>query len=65
MPRFSIDDTVYRRDSGNNAATVTEVIRSDDDEVIYRLSYAEGGDGYWPESELFMSLEERIEAIGV
>jgi hypothetical protein len=65
MPRFSIDDIVYRRDSGTNTATVTEVIFSDEDDVIYCLSYAEGGDGYWPESELFMSLEERIEAIGV
>jgi hypothetical protein len=63
MPRFSTNDIVFRQDSGANAATVLEVVTAGD-EVIYRISYAEGGGGYWPESALFASIEERAAAIG-
>lgn len=63
MPRFSESDTVYRLDAGANAATVVEVIESGEG-VTYRLSYAEGGEGYWPESALFATIEERDAAIG-
>jgi hypothetical protein len=61
MPRFSIDDTVYRADSGDNAATVLSV-EEIDGAAIYRIAYAEGGEGYWPESALFATIEERAAA---
>lgn len=63
MPIFSESDTVYRLDSGANAATVSEVIVGEDG-VTYLLSYAEGGEGYWPETALFATIEERDAAIG-
>jgi hypothetical protein len=62
-PRFSINDTVYRSDSGDNAATVLAV-EGIDGMATYRLAYAEGGEGYWPESALFSTLEERADTLG-
>jgi hypothetical protein len=63
MPIFSESDSVYREDSGANAATVMEIATAGG-EVVYRLSYAEGGEGYWPESALFATIEERDAALG-
>ncbi|MBY6239760.1 hypothetical protein [Methylosinus sp. Sm6] len=59
---YSIDDTVYRVDSGDNAATVL-AIEEIDGAAVYRLAYAEGGEGYWPGSALFATIEERDAAI--
>ncbi|MBY6242849.1 hypothetical protein [Methylosinus sp. Sm6] len=62
-PRFSMGDTVYRHDSGDNAATVL-AIEEIDGETVYRLAYAEGGVGHWPESAIFATLAERDATIG-
>jgi hypothetical protein len=61
MPRFSTNDIVFRQDSGANAATVLEVITAGD-EVVYRLVYDEGGEGYWPEGTIFLTIEDRAAA---
>ncbi|ATQ67823.1 MULTISPECIES: hypothetical protein [Methylosinus] len=61
---FAVGDTVYRSDSGANAATVLAVGAALD-EAVYRLAYAEGGDGCWPESSLYATLAARDAALGL
>ncbi len=52
MTAFAIGDTVLRReDRPERRATVLE-IDTGTDETIYRLAYAEGGEGWWPELAL-------------
>lgn len=56
MVQFVVGDRVYRVDSGY-AANVTAVV-SGLDEMMYALSYDEGGSGTWPESALQTTFEE-------
>lgn len=63
MAIYSIGDPVYRVDSGSHAATVSALDLSSD-EALYRLSYEEGGEGWWPESALYATIAERDAAIG-
>ncbi|MBY6239801.1 hypothetical protein [Methylosinus sp. Sm6] len=60
---IAIGNAVYRADSGDNAATVL-AIEEIDGETVYRLAYAEGGEGYWPSSAIFATLAERDAALG-
>jgi len=49
---FVVGQTVWRVETTQRAATVLEIDTSDPLEVSYRIEYAEGGEGWWPESAL-------------
>lgn len=49
---FVVGQTVWRVEAVKRAAMVLEVDTSDLLEVCYRIEYAEGGEGWWPESAL-------------
>jgi hypothetical protein len=58
MYRFNINDVVYRSDSGDYTATVTDRWIMDDSDW-YHITYEEGSEGDWPGNELFYTKEER------
>ncbi len=55
MPLYSIGAAVLRReDRPERRATVVEIVEGVDDleAAVYRLAYAEGGEGWWPQDDL-------------
>jgi hypothetical protein len=51
--KFKVNDRVNRIEERENvSSTVLEVIQTFDGDTIYRISYDEGGFGYWFESDL-------------
>jgi hypothetical protein len=50
---------VYVAGASRLAATILGADESIAGEAIYHIAYAEGGDGWWPESSLFPTEEER------
>lgn len=50
---IAIGDAVLRReDRPERRATVLEIDDTGGDEPVYHLAYAEGGEGWWPESAI-------------
>lgn len=49
---FVVGQTVWRIEAVSRAATVLSIDNADPMETIYHIEYAEGGDGWWPESSL-------------
>jgi hypothetical protein len=43
----------------SGAATIVEIVDGGAEEPTCRVAYAEGGEGWWPQSSLFSSEEER------
>jgi hypothetical protein len=60
---ISIGDRVFRTDSGPHGASVIDVAESIDG-WSYHLVYEEGGEGWWSEDSIFLTLEDRDAAIG-
>lgn len=59
MAMFSIGGQVFLASVSQLVATIVEIIDASAEETVYRLAYAEGGEGWWPQSSLFASEEER------
>jgi hypothetical protein len=60
---IGIGDRVFRPDSGPHGATVIDAIENLDGRAFH-LVYEEGGEGWWPEGSVFLTLEDRDAAIG-
>tara|TARA_Y100000052_G_scaffold27547_1_gene36135 strand:+ start:175 stop:342 length:168 start_codon:yes stop_codon:yes gene_type:complete len=49
---FEIGDRVLRIEMRETCGATVVEVRSDEDGNHYRISYDEGGEGYWPENAL-------------
>jgi hypothetical protein len=53
---------VFLSGASRLAATIVEVVDGAAEEPIYHVAYAEGGAGWWPQSSLFRTADDRCAA---
>jgi hypothetical protein len=49
---FAVGETVLRAEEGREAVISALVPLASDEDPLYLLAYAEGGEGVWPQSAL-------------